>query len=109
MPQSKVLCPKVVSTLYASVRLEGFAQCKDALTMLRDAPELARHVLELTVYPDHMSDSQVAGYEESAEWCATISQLVAECAKHMDALRTFTWNAAAALPQERMWTELRSW
>ncbi|EKM54414.1 uncharacterized protein PHACADRAFT_185339 [Phanerochaete carnosa HHB-10118-sp] len=64
---SKVLYPKVMSTLYASVRLEGFAQCKDALTMLRDTPELARHVLELTVYPDHVSDTQVAGYEESAE------------------------------------------
>ncbi|GJE95489.1 hypothetical protein PsYK624_116740 [Phanerochaete sordida] len=104
---SKVLYPKVLSTLYAAVSLEGVAQCRAVLTMLRDTPALARHVLALAVAPDRTA-APVAGYEESADACAQVSQLVAECARHMDALRTFTWNATAALPQERMWAELRS-
>ena len=106
--QSRVLCPKVLSTLYAAVTLAGAAQCTAVLTMLRDTPALARHVLALSVAPDR-TPAPVAGYEEAAAACAQVSQLVAECARHMDALRTFTWNATAALPQERMWAELRSW
>lgn len=102
-----MLYPKVLPTLYDSVHLESPTQCQDTLMMLRNTPEVARHVLELIVQPDRMSNT-VAGYEESKEWCKTISNLVAECATHMDALRKFTWNAVAALPQERMWAELRS-
>lgn len=99
----------MLSTLYAAVSLEGLAQCRAVLTMLRDTPALARHVLALAVAPDRTAATSVAGYDESADACAQVSQLVAECARHMDALRTFTWNATAALPQERMWAELRSW
>ena len=75
--------------------------------MLRDTPDVARHVQELEVEPDFISESRVASYEESAEWCAKVSQLVAEAAKNMDALKSFSWNALAAVPQESMWFELR--
>lgn len=107
LPQSRLVYPVVQSALYASVKLQGFAQCRDTLTMLRDTPDLARHVQELELHPDYVSDRWVAGYEESARMCEVVSLLVVESIQHMDALRTFTWNALAALPQESMWTELR--
>lgn len=107
--QSRVIYPKVLATLYASVKLHGAAQCQDTLAMLKDTPDVARHVQELEVHPDYISDSRIAGYEESAERCAKVSQLIAETAKSMDALKRFTWNALAALPHESMWSELRRW
>ena len=107
--QSRVIYPKVLATLYATVKLYGAAQGQDTLAMRRDTPDVARHVQELEVYPDYISDSRIAGYEESAEWCAKVSQLIADAAKNMDALKKLTWNALAALPHENMWSELRRW
>jgi hypothetical protein len=77
--------------------------------MLRNAPDLARHVQELIICPDFVSENETPGFEESGHWCSIISQLVAESAKHMDALRSCIWNAAVSLPNESMWAELRRW
>lgn len=77
--------------------------------MLRDTPDVARHVQELEVQPDFISEARAAGYEESAEKCWKVSQLIAEVARNMDALKSFSWNALAGVPQEVMWSELRKW
>lgn len=81
----------------------------NTLGMLRNTPDVARHVQELELEPDFISEARGAGYEESAVRCAQVSQLVAEVARNMDALKSFSWNAVAGVPQEIMWSELRKW
>ena len=77
--------------------------------MLCYTPDLARHVQELVIHPDYIGENETAGYELAGHWCSAISNLVAQCARYMDALRSFVWNASSALPKERMWSELRRW
>ncbi|KAI0697254.1 hypothetical protein BC835DRAFT_1338772 [Cytidiella melzeri] len=104
---SRHLYPRVISAIYGSVTLHGYAQCVNTLSMLCDTPTLARHVQELNVYPDHVSLGQSCKYEMGAGMCTGASFLVTKAALSMDALRSFGWYAYWASPIDAMWWTLR--
>ncbi|KAI0747342.1 hypothetical protein BC629DRAFT_1599394 [Irpex lacteus] len=103
---STLIYPKVIPSVYDTVKLAGSSQCLHTLAMLRDTPSLARHVQSLEIYPDHSPRLGRRDLEDQ-DLLNLISALVAEVAPSMDALQTFVWGFSSGESVNAMWNALR--
>lgn len=74
--------------------------------MLINRPEIARHVRELIVRPNHLSTPEKQSFD-----CAIASAAVRDVAmsKVLDALVKFTWDFDDLPLHDDMWFALRIW
>lgn len=109
VPQSSNLYVKVVPALYADVDLHGVEQCEHTLGMLQRSPAIARHIRRLSVHPEEESSSH-PDRDHVRAWdnAGVVSRCVMKAAPHLDALSQFEWDGEDMLPDDRMWTELRT-
>lgn len=76
--------------------------------MLQRRPDVARHVRKLVLRPE----DQLTGRKQQVRaWdnAGMISRMVSDAAKYLDALQEFEWDGEDMLPDDRMWSGLRSW
>ncbi|KAI0690897.1 hypothetical protein BC835DRAFT_157327 [Cytidiella melzeri] len=105
--------PKVIPSVYNSLKLSGPRQCHNTLSMLRDTSSLARHVKTLEIYPERIPTSFGQRYsnrgEEEHECYASMAALVIGVAPYMDALQAFAWHCNSSSPRsvDPMWDTLR--
>lgn len=98
---------KVIPAVYAFVELQGPSQCEATLAMLQRRPDVARHVRKLVLRPE----DQLTGRKQQVRaWdnAGMISRMVSDAAKYLDALQEFEWDGEDMLPDDRMWSGLRS-
>ncbi|KAI0743506.1 hypothetical protein C8Q80DRAFT_1107692 [Daedaleopsis nitida] len=105
---SSVMYAKVVPALYATVDLHGAEQCERTLGMLQRCPDVARHIRRLAVHPEHEVDPRPHDHARAWDNAGIVSRCVMKLAPHLDALAQFEWDGEDMLPDDRMWTELRS-
>ncbi|KAI0930452.1 hypothetical protein AcV5_007159 [Taiwanofungus camphoratus] len=102
----KVYC-KVIPAVYASVELQGPAQCEATLGMFQRCPEIARHVQKLVVRPEKLPNRKRRKLLRAWDNAGTVSRLVAAAARRLDVLQVFEWDGEDMLPDDRMWADLR--
>ncbi|PCH43638.1 hypothetical protein WOLCODRAFT_153691 [Wolfiporia cocos MD-104 SS10] len=103
--------PKLIAAIYASVELHGPTQCEATLAMLHRCPAVARHVRTLVVRPERRPRHASRRQDSVRTWetAGVISRRVAAAARSLDALQTFEWDGEDMLPDDHMWSDLRSW
>ncbi|KAJ3896175.1 hypothetical protein GG344DRAFT_72444 [Lentinula edodes] len=94
----------VSSVLYTSVTLNSVEQCSTTLKMLRNRPDIARHVRELIVRPGALStsDNQFNASERASAAVRDVAM-----SKALDALVKFTWDFDDLPVYDDMWFALR--
>ncbi|KAF8828719.1 hypothetical protein HHX47_DHR3000084 [Lentinula edodes] len=93
----------VSSVLYTSVTLNSVEQCSTTLKMLRNRPDIARHVRELIVRPGALStsDNQFNASERASAAVRDVAM-----SKALDALVKFTWDFDDLPVYDDMWFAL---
>ncbi|KAJ4483813.1 hypothetical protein J3R30DRAFT_3285141 [Lentinula aciculospora] len=94
----------VSSLLYTSVTLNSAEQCFTTLKMLRNRPDIARHVRELIVKPGQFSTSENQ-FNNSEMASAAVRDIA--MSKVLDALVKFTWDFDDLPVYDEMWFALR--
>lgn len=97
----------MIPAVYASVELQGPAQCEATLGMFQRCPEIARHVQKLVVRPEKLPNRKRRKLLRAWDNAGTVSRLVAAAARRLDVLQVFEWDGEDMLPDDRMWADLR--